>query len=99
MKTLLTFAFALCSFSLFSQIDGELFKVVDEMPRFYSEACEVLGGESDSEKNTCADMAMLAVHLQADQVSTAEAREKGISGHVVVNYVIEKDGTSFQILN
>lgn len=62
--------------------DAELFKVVEEMPRF--PGCE------DNNKN-CADKKMLEFIYQNLRYP-ALARENGVEGTVVVSFIVEKNG-------
>ncbi|MFQ5448627.1 MAG: TonB family protein, partial [Saprospiraceae bacterium] len=68
--------------------DGdEIFKVVEEMPRF--PGCE----ESDvQDRKNCADAKMLEF-IYTNIKYPKEARENGIEGMVVVRFIIEKDGS------
>lgn len=66
----------------------EIFKVVEQMPRFAG--CEDLAG-SDAEKKTCAEKKMLEFvyeHIKYPNV----ARENGIEGMVVIQFVVASDG-------
>lgn len=66
----------------------EIFKVVEEMPRF--PGCEDMAG-TISEKKQCADKKMLEFlyeHLEYPPI----ARENNISGTVVIQFVVDKEG-------
>ncbi|MEZ4933545.1 MAG: TonB family protein [Saprospiraceae bacterium] len=66
----------------------EVFKVVEEMPRF--PGCEEI---TDAEKrNACAQTKMLEF-VFSNIKYPKEAKEKGIQGTVVVKFIIEKDGS------
>jgi len=67
--------------------DGELYKVVEEMPRF--PGCEDL--ETEAEKKSCADANMLD-YIYTNLVYPAEAIEKKVNGGLVIQFVIETDG-------
>ena len=68
--------------------DGPIYKVVEEMPRFYSYSCETLPRD---ERKACADEAMVA--LLAEKLEYPEpALEQGVEGSAVVSFIIEKDG-------
>ena len=67
----------------------EIFKVVEQMPRF--PGCEDIGG-SNQEKYDCAQKEMLN-YIYKNVKYPAIARENGIQGRVVVQFVVEKDGT------
>jgi protein TonB len=67
----------------------EIFKVVEEMPRF--PGCEDLKGTT-AEKKLCAERALyhfIEEHLEYPPT----ARENNIQGNVVVQFVVNKDGT------
>jgi TonB family protein len=72
----------------------ELFKVVEEMPRF--PGCEE--GTTEDIKG-CAQKKLLEYMYKNIQYPKA-ARDAGIQGHVVVKFVVEKDGSlsDFEIL-
>ncbi|HLO53258.1 MAG TPA: energy transducer TonB [Saprospiraceae bacterium] len=65
----------------------EIFKVVQEMPRF--PGCEDL--ETEAEKKSCADTKMRD-YIYNNIVYPPEAIENKVNGNVVVQFVIEKDG-------
>ncbi len=68
----------------------EVFKVVEEMPRFPGEGCE--NSELDqAAKKQCADRAMLEFIYKGIKYPKA-AREAGIEGVVVVSFVVDKSG-------
>jgi protein TonB len=66
----------------------EIFKVVEEMPRF--PGCEDQGGTTQ-EKKACADKKMLEF-IYKNIKYPAIARENGVEGTVVIQFVVEKDG-------
>jgi periplasmic protein TonB len=66
----------------------EIFKVVEEMPRF--PGCENL--PTNDERKACADKKMLQFIYDNIQYP-AIARENGIEGTVVVRFVVDADGT------
>jgi protein TonB len=66
----------------------EIFKVVEQMPRF--PGCEDAGGSND-EKYQCAQTKLLE-YIYKNVKYPAIARENGIQGRVVVQFVVEKDG-------
>lgn len=66
----------------------EIFKVVEEMPRF--PGCENLA--TNDERKVCADKKMLQFIYDNIQYP-AIARENGIEGTVVVRFVVDADGT------
>ncbi len=68
--------------------DEEVFKVVEEMPRF--PGCEDVADASERKK--CAEQKMLEFIFMNIKYP-AEAREKGIEGTAYVKFVIEKDGS------
>jgi protein TonB len=67
----------------------EIFKVVEEMPRF--PGCEDVNGSS-AEKKACADKRLLEF-IHANMEYPPYARENNIQGTVVVQFVVNRDGT------
>ena len=67
----------------------EIFKVVEEMPRF--PGCEDIAGTAD-EKKVCAEKALFAF-INSNLNYPSSARENNIQGNVVVQFVVNKDGT------
>jgi protein TonB len=67
----------------------EIFKVVEQMPRF--PGCEDIGGTNE-EKLKCAEGKMLE-YIYKNVKYPPIARENGIQGRVVVQFVVERDGT------
>jgi protein TonB len=67
----------------------EIFKVVEDMPRF--PGCEDMGG-TKQEKKACADKKMLEF-IYKNIKYPAIARENGVDGTVVIQFVVEKDGS------
>lgn len=67
----------------------EIFKVVEEMPRF--PGCEDSVGDEKMKKD-CADRKMLEF-IYKNIKYPKEARDKGIEGMVVVSFIVEKDGS------
>lgn len=73
--------------------EDEIFKVVEEMPRF--PGCEDMEGTTE-EKRLCAQQKMyefIYKHIQYPML----ARENGIQGNAVISFVVNKDGTIEQI--
>lgn len=68
--------------------EEEIFKVVEEMPRF--PGCEDLA--TNEERKACADKKMLQFIYDNIQYP-AIARENGIEGTVVIRFVVEADGS------
>lgn len=66
----------------------EIFKVVEQMPRF--PGCEDKGTEE--EKTACATQKMLE-YIYKNLKYPAIARENGVEGGVVLQFVVDKDGT------
>lgn len=66
----------------------EIFKVVEQMPRF--PGCE--DESSNEEKAACAQKKLLE-YIYKNVKYPAIARENGIQGRVVVQFVVEKDGS------
>lgn len=70
------------------EVPEEIFKVVEEMPRF--PGCE---NEPDTKaKKACADKKLLQ-YLYKNVKYPAIARENGVEGRVYVQFVVEKDGS------
>ncbi len=67
----------------------EIFKVVEQMPRF--PGCEDVSG-SNEDKYQCAQQKLLE-YIYKNVKYPAIARENGIQGRVVVQFVVEKDGS------
>ena len=75
---------------------AEIFKVVEEMPRF--PGCED-AGSTMAEKKRCSDRKLMEFIYENIRYPDI-ARENGIEGTVVVTFVVEKDGkvTNAQVL-
>lgn len=71
----------------------EIFKVVEEMPRF--PGCEDLAGTTE-EKKACADEKLLEF-IYSNIKYPALALENSVQGNVVVSFVVNRDGTIEQI--
>ncbi len=67
----------------------EIFRVVEQMPRF--PGCENQGG-TDKEKKACAERKLLE-YIYKNIKYPAIARENGVEGNVVVQFVVDKDGS------
>ena len=67
---------------------GDVYKVVEEMPRF--PGCEKMADEK--ERTACSQKRMLEF-IYTNLKYPAEARDKGIEGMSVVQFVVEKDGS------
>ena len=67
----------------------EIFRIVEQMPRF--PGCEDQGG-SNAEKKQCADKKMLEF-IYKNIKYPAIARENGVEGAVVIQFVVEKNGS------
>lgn len=67
----------------------EIFVVVEEMPRF--PGCEDVAGDMKAKK-TCADKKLMEF-IYANIQYPAIARENGVEGNVVVQFVVNTDGT------
>jgi periplasmic protein TonB len=70
-------------------VEDEIFKVVEQMPRF--PGCEDMAG-TDAEKEACAKQKMLE-YIYKNLKYPAIARENGVEGQVVLQFVVDKDGT------
>ena len=69
--------------------DDPIFKKVEQMPRF--PGCEDMKG-SDAEKEECAKKKLLEF-IYGNLKYPAIARENGVEGNVVIQFVVDKDGT------
>ncbi|MBL0100144.1 MAG: energy transducer TonB [Saprospiraceae bacterium] len=69
-------------------VEEEIFKVVEQMPRF--PGCEDKG--TDKEKEDCAKGKMLE-YIYKNLKYPAIARENGVEGQVVLQFVVDKDGS------
>ena len=90
MKKLLTLVLA--GFSTFlpaQQSDTTIYSIVQEAPRF--PGCEHLDTTVQA-KNQCSQTNLLLFFNQ-NIIYPVEARQKDITGQVVVSFVVEKDGT------
>lgn len=67
----------------------EIFVVVEEMPRF--PGCETVAGDAKAKK-ACADKKLMEFIYDKIQYP-AIARENGVEGNVVVQFVVNTDGT------
>jgi TonB family protein len=69
------------------ETDAEIFKVVEQMPRF--PGCEHLN--SVEERSNCASKKMLE-YINTNLVYPAEAKQQNLEGTVVAQFVVSKDG-------
>jgi protein TonB len=69
--------------------EDKIFSVVEQMPRF--PGCEDMSG-SKEEKEACATKKMLE-YIYSNLKYPAIARENGIEGQVVIQFVVAKDGS------
>lgn len=90
MKNLFVLACLLASISSYSQTEGDIFKVVEVMPRFPS-SCEDDVDLTDRQKKQCADKEMLEF-VYSNLKYPAEAKRQGISGTVVMAFTLDKEG-------
>jgi len=67
----------------------DIFKVVEQMPRF--PGCEDMGG-TDKEKEDCAKKKLLEF-IYGNLKYPAIARENGVEGNVVLQFVVDRDGS------
>lgn len=72
-----------------SENGEEIFKVVEEMPRFPGAGCEEIADATA--RKQCADKAMLEFIYKGIKYPKA-ARDAGVEGTVVVTFVVTKDG-------
>ncbi|MEM6722780.1 MAG: energy transducer TonB [Bacteroidota bacterium] len=69
--------------------EEEMIDPIETMPRFPNPACEAL--ETEEDQRSCAEKEMLKFiyeHLEYPQ----EAREQGIEGYVVIQFIVSKEG-------
>ena len=64
-----------------------IFKVVEEMPRFFHVECESLVNASIAEKKACAEIKMLA-YLDSTIIYPAIAKENQIEGLGIVQFIV-----------
>lgn len=69
-------------------VEEEIFKVVEQMPRF--PGCE--DKKTDKDKDECAKTKMLE-YIYKNLKYPAIARENGVEGQVVLQFVVDKDGS------
>ncbi|MBK8517371.1 MAG: energy transducer TonB [Saprospiraceae bacterium] len=69
-------------------VEEEIFKVVEQMPRF--PGCE--DKKTEAEKELCAKTKMLE-YIYKNLKYPAIARENGVEGQVVLQFVVDKDGS------
>lgn len=70
--------------------DTSALAIVDEMPRFYHEACEKI--KDPAERNSCAQAELfqfVTTHLDYPE----NAQKKGKEERAVIQFVVEKDGS------
>ncbi|MEL6717459.1 MAG: TonB family protein, partial [Bacteroidota bacterium] len=67
----------------------ELFKVVEQMPRFPSKDCEA---GTEEEKADCSRTALIE-YLSANLQYPKAAKDAGVEGMCVVQFIVEKDGS------
>ncbi len=67
----------------------EIFSVVEEMPRYYSAACESL--PTQKERNQCANESLSGAIYQRLKYPK-EALLNGIQGRVIVSFTVDKEG-------
>ena len=94
MRFILLFFITILSQSVVAQDQGnqpedKIFKVVEEMPRF--PGCEDMAGSID-ERKACSDKKLLE-YLYKNLKYPAIARENGVEGMAVIQFVVEKDGS------
>ena len=73
--------------------EEEIFKVVEQMPRF--PGCENSGG-TNAEKAKCAEGKLLQ-YIYKNLKYPAIARENGVEGTCVIQFVVDKDGSVKQV--
>lgn len=74
-------------------VEDEIFKVVEQMPRF--PGCEDISG-GEAEKKKCAEEKMLQ-YIYKSLKYPAIARENGIEGRAILQFVVDKDGSVTEV--
>lgn len=87
LNLLIVLALCICT-SLGAQ--DKVYSLVEEAPRFFSKSCETQGNALD--KQHCSKFAFKD-YVKTNMKYPKEARTKGIKGIVLLEVVIEKDGT------
>ncbi len=91
VRLILLFTVFVCLSTALSAQDKErVYSLVDEAPRFFSKNCEGTG--SDLDKQHCSKYAFKD-YIKANMRYPKEARSRGIKGIVLLEVVVEKDGT------
>ena len=97
-KSITLFSFLFLTIGLFGQSDSkslkysegdELFKVVEQMPRF--PGCENIHGDRN-EKKKCGEEKMLQ-YIYANLEYPQSARDQKVEGRAILQFVVQKDGT------
>ena len=70
--------------------DNAVYKLVEEAPRFHSRNCETSGSSLD--KLHCSKFAFKQ-YVQSNMRYPREAQARGITGNVLLEVIIEKDGS------
>lgn len=93
-KLILILLSLVSTFSLNAQEEKaeEIFKEVEQMPRFYSEECEKVAEKDIEELKACAQREMLNFVYKNVKYPT-KAITDGVEGTVVIRFVIGKDGS------
>ena len=71
--------------------DDEIFKLVEEMPRFYNEECEKM--EVDNKTKTDCSQKEMLMFIYKNIKYPSLARHQGLEGTTVIRFVVEKDGS------
>lgn len=72
------------------KLDGQVYKVVEEMPRFKNDDCEKM--EVYKEQKRCAEQAMLN-YIYSNIKYPKVASKAGIQGRAIIKFVVQKDGS------
>jgi len=88
MKFTITTLFLCLTIGLFGQ--SEVKKEVEELPRFYTEACEKMDGSS-KDKMQCANQALMQ-YIIDNLKYPAKAKAAKIEGTAMVKFVVSKEG-------
>ena len=89
MKFIITTLFLCLTIGLFAQSDTK--KEVEELPRFYTEACEQSEG-ANMEKMQCSNQALMQFIIDNLKYPKS-AKEAKVEGKAMVQFVVSKEGT------
>lgn len=90
MKNLFILFLLILPSLVFTQQAEDIFKVVEEMPRF--PGCEQVTGDQET-KRQCSNQKLLE-YIYKNLKYPEEARKNEIEGIVVIQFIVDKDGTT-----